>query len=421
MGASLQSGDSPGESGLLSILAGSPSERGWVAPFKLAAKRGHYLEPAQRAPLTSTTKTLFLDTDSRLLLESTRLFGKTLTFQRFTQKPGVKMFDFASLSSSRRLGLVVLLSTFLGLLSCGSETGDDDDIVGDDDDGTPDPGDFDSDQPVTGDWSCTGEQGGVLPGAAGTFEGLVEDFQDDFPIAGASVRIWLDNNPAGSVEDAIEATTDDNGVFTLDASMGVRACAPFAARVWTEFDPPETYQTFQNNIIVSGDAPYSEVLNSVSYATYQLLPLTVGVEPDAGKGIAAGRVTDCLDEPVAGAETSVGTIDWTTGSVTEAEGYAMRYFRDEDPAHDQLWTSDDGLFGGMNVPPGAEWSLLVWGIAQSEDHCHTTESGDIIRPEQNEAYCLLGMSSITVQPDSVNIANVKLNPVPDGCEQPTPG
>ena len=73
------------------------------------------------------------------------------------------------------------------------------------------------------------------------------------------------------------------------------------------------------------------------------------------------------------------------------------------------------LFGGMNVPPGEEWSLLIWGIPQDEAHCKTTDSGDLIRPEANASYCLLGLSSITVQPDSVNIANVKLNPVPDGC------
>jgi hypothetical protein len=186
--------------------------------------------------------------------------------------------------------------------------------------------------------------------------------------------------------------------------------------VWTEFDPPETYQTFQNNIVFSGAPPYSVDLNSVSYATYQLLPLTVGVEPAAGKGIAAGRVTDCNGDPVGGAEASVGTVDWSNGSVTDAEGYAMRYFRDDDPAHDQLWISDDGLFGGMNVPPGEEWSLLIWGIPQDEAHCRTTEGGEVIRPESNAAYCLLGLSSITVQPDSVNIANVKLNPVPAGCE-----
>jgi len=320
----------------------------------------------------------------------------------------------ASTPASLRSALAALL--LLTVASCGTGPGDDDDTTDDDDDGPPDPGAFDSTETVTGDWSCVGEGLSMSPGTPGAFEGLVEDFQDDIAVAGANVRIWLDNDPAGAVEDAIETTSDDTGHFTLDVSAGLRSCAPFAARVWTEFDPPETYQTFQNNIVVSGETPYVATLNSVSYATYQLLPLTVGVEPDAGKGIAAGRVTDCNGDPIGGAEASVGTLDWSTGDVTEAEGYAMRYFRDEDPAHDQLWTSADGLFGGMNVPPGEEWNLLIWGIAQNEAHCETTEGGDVIRPEANLGYCLLGLSSITVQPDSVNIANVKLNPVPDGCE-----
>lgn len=324
-------------------------------------------------------------------------------------------FDRFPLLSRCRSALGLLLILTLAP-ACGAGPTDDDDTgPSDDDDGPVDPGNFDSSEIVTGDWSCVGSEGTMTPGEPGVLEGLVEDFQDEIPVAGASIRIWLDNDPTGSVADAIESTSDDNGLFNLDVSAGIRPCSPFAARVWTEFDPPETYQTFQNNIVVAGDAPYSIALNSVSYATYQLLPLTVGVEPAAGKGIAAGRVTDCSGDPLAGAEASVGTVDWASGAVTDAEGYSMRYFRDDDPAHDQLWISDDGLFGGMNVPPGEEWSLLIWGIPQDEAHCKTTDSGELIRPEANASYCLLGLSSITVQPDSVNIANVKLNPVPDGC------
>lgn len=315
----------------------------------------------------------------------------------------------------------LLIALALGLSACGSGGSpgddDDDDMVGDDDDAEVDPGDFDSTETVGGDWTCVGDEQILAAGTSGDLQGFVEDFQDETPVAGAQIRIWLDNDPTGSVESALEATTDNNGQFSISASEGIMSCSPFAARVWTEFDPPETYQTFQNNIILSGSSPFSETLNSVSYSTYQLLPLTVGVEPEAGKGIAAGRVTDCNGDPVSGAEASVGTVDWASGTITEAEGYAMRYFRDDEPAHDQLNISDDGLFGGMNVPPGEVWSLLIWGIPQDESHCHMTEDGStVIRPDSNEAYCLLGLSSITVQPDSVNIANIELNRVPEGCE-----
>ena len=284
-----------------------------------------------------------------------------------------------------------------------------------------DPGLFDSVDTVTGDWTCKHNLPDVLLGDTGEFIGTVEDFQEDTPVPSAFIRIWTDNDPTGDPADAVEAESGDDGTFTIP-SGDIYACEPFAARVWTEFEPPETYQTFQVGIIVAGATPYTETLNSVAYSTYNLLPLTVGVEPEPSKGIAAGRVYDCAGEPAGNGEANVGTLDWDTGEVVEAPGYAMRYFEDEDPDQDQLWISDDGLFGGMNVPPGEEWSLMIWGIPQDEAHCEMTTAGAVIRPVQNDAYCLLGLTNIHVQPDSVNISNVDLKPYPDECyDEPVPG
>jgi hypothetical protein len=295
--------------------------------------------------------------------------------------------------------------------------GADNPTAGDDDDDAADtdPGDFDSADAVTGDWSCKFQLPEPTAGATGEVVLTVEDFEEEDPVASAFVRVWADNDPTGAAADAWEGETDANGEVTIPAGE-INACEPFATRVWTEFDPPETYQTFQIDVAVAGEAPYSEALNSVAYSTYQLLPLTVGVEPEPGKGIAAGRVYDCVEEPVANGEASVGTLDWDSGAVVEATGYAMRYFEDDSPEDDQLWISADGLFGGMNVPPG-EWNLLLWGIPQDEAHCETTTGGDIIRTDRNDAYCLLGFTTLNVQPDSVNIANVDLKPFPDECYQ----
>ncbi len=293
--------------------------------------------------------------------------------------------------------------------------GSDNPIAGDDDDSDDrtDPALFDSTETVTGDWTCHNTLPDIIDGTDGDFTGTVEDFQEDTPVAVANVRIWTDNDPSGAGGPGLEATTDTDGRFTLP-SGSIQSCTPFAARVWTEFEPPETYQTYQINIVVAGEPPFEETLNSVAYSTYQLLPLTVGVEPAPGQGIAAGRFSDCAGDPIANAEASVGTLDWSDGSVTEADGYAMRYFEDEDPEHDQLWISEDGLFGGMNVPPG-QWSLLVWGIPQDEAHCQLAEDGSVVQPEANADYCLLGVTDLNVQPDSVNIANVELKPFPDSC------
>lgn len=293
-----------------------------------------------------------------------------------------------------------------------SETGDDDD----DDDDDVDPADFDSTATVGGDFSCKGNLPDVTVGDTGDVVLTVLDFEEDEPVAGANVQVWPGNNPeAGSAaaETYLDAT-DINGRFTVPSGV-LNACALFAVRVWTEFEPQETYQTYQVNVAVAGTPPYAEDLNSVAFSTYNLLPLTVGVEPEPGKGIAAGRWTDCNGDPVEGGEASVGTLDRATGTVTEATGYAMRYFSDESPDGDQMHISADGLFGALNVPPGAQQTLMVWGIPQDEAHCETTTGGDIIWSVENSAMCLLGTSAIVVQPDSVNIANVELRPYPNAC------
>jgi len=292
--------------------------------------------------------------------------------------------------------------------------GDDDD----DDDSNSDPGIFDTDQVVTGDWTC--KTAGTPPPTAGAtwaLEGLVEDYQDDVPVAAARVQLWSDNDPSSGTPswELEEPFSLPDGTFTVPDGI-VQACSPFAARVWTEFEPQETYQTYQSGIIVGGAVPFSHTFNSVAYSTYQLLPLTVGIEPEPGKAIAAGRMTDCLGEPIANGEASVGTIDWASGVVTPpADGYEMRYFLDEDPNGDQTHISPDGLFGAMNVPPGQSYSLITWGIPQDEAHCETTSTGDVIWNSENAALCMLATSTLFVQPDSVNIANVELKPYPDEC------
>ncbi len=298
--------------------------------------------------------------------------------------------------------------------------GDDNPVLGDDDDDDDalEPGVFDVTDTVGGVWDCVGNTPAVTPGAVGVLNGLVEDFQEDTPVASAFVELWLNNDPSTGPADLSYQTSNSPPVGTFEVEDGfIQACVPFAARVYTDFDPQETYQTFQVNIVAAGTPPFDATLNSVSFATYNLLPLTVGVEPVAGLGIAAGRFRDCNGDPVGNAEASVGNLDLDTGEVTEAAGYRMRYFLDEDPNGQQTHISDDGLFGALNVQPGERQNLMVWGIPQAEAHCKTTTGGDIIWSTDNDALCLLGFSAIVVQPDSVNIANVDLRPVPESCTQ----
>lgn len=299
--------------------------------------------------------------------------------------------------------------------------GDDNPVVGDDDDATGpgvDPGDFDVTETITGNWDCVGNIPAPTPGVFGAVNGFVEDFAEDEGVPTAFVEIWLNNDPSDGPPDLDYESSNTPPVGTFQIEDGhIQACVPFAYRVYTTRVPQETYQTFQVDLVAAGTPPFEQSFTSVSFATYNLLPLAAGIEPTPGLGIAAGRFRDCNDEPVANAEASVGTLDLDTGEVVRAEGYRMRFFRDEDPSGSQPNTSADGLFGAMNVPPGERQNLMVWGIPQDEAHCMQTTGGDVIWSAENSALCLLGSSAIVVQPDSVNIANVYLRPFPESCTQ----
>ena len=292
---------------------------------------------------------------------------------------------------------------------------DDDDTVGDDDDtGSTDPGDLDTTEAVTGDWSCKGNQGVPTPGGSvESFTAFIEDFEDDVAVAGATVRVWPANNPEAGVGASTEFESDPEGYVDINGLLD--ACTPYAVYVFKEWNPPLTYPTYQSNFILPASGPFTESFTSVSYSTYNLVALSLGLEVEPGRGIAAGRVRDCQDEPVANGEVTVGEIDWSTGDIVEPEGYSTRYFLDESPNLGSNNITDDGLFGAINVPPGDSWNVLLWGIPQEEAHCETTTGGETIWNEENSALCLLGTSSVYVIGDSVNIANINLVQFPPSC------
>ena len=71
-----------------------------------------------------------------------------------------------------------------------------------------------------------------------------------------------------------------------------------------------------------------------------IIPSVLGITVDLSKGVISGRVYDCGLNNVEGGRVRV--VDDSTGQ--EAEGVIVRYFVDDFPDRDQLWTSQDGLF-----------------------------------------------------------------------------
>ncbi len=303
--------------------------------------------------------------------------------------------------------------------SLDDDSAADDDTVTDDDDATGD--DYRHEltvtKPLVGDLSCiTTPQD---PGAAlhtdetAELQGLVLDFSEDENVVGAYVNVWGDNDstqaPAWeSAEDDPDGTSTD-GLAAVPSGI-VYACTPYAYLTYTNFNPATTQPTYELGTILppSGGAPWSggdANFTSVSYVTAQLIPLTLSIDPAAGKGIAAGTFEDCNGDPIANGQVIV-----RDGDGNKASDVYIRYFVDELPDRDQQWTSEDGLFGAIDVPVGS-WFMELWGVPNGFDTagCLDTDA---------DGRCLVTRIGIYVDADSVNIANAKMKPYPEACFTP---
>ena len=240
----------------------------------------------------------------------------------------------------------------VGLLLAGCPPSLDDDDDDDDDDDTlscpeqgelfaeGDPGRLDVPGPVGGDWSCRlGDPADPIGGVAGTVQTQVADFQDLSPVPWVDVAIWLDGEVTG--EPDLELQADDSGSVVFEAET----CSPLVARTSTSFQPPETYPVLHTGLVPiagTGDHELAEPLASIAYSTYNLLPLTVGVEPEPGRSMVFGRLRDCASQAVGAVEISVGTLDPETGCAEEIQDLSIRYLLDGDPDYDQGWTRKTG-------------------------------------------------------------------------------
>ncbi|MBI2893323.1 MAG: hypothetical protein HYY06_07200 [Deltaproteobacteria bacterium] len=198
-----------------------------------------------------------------------------------------------------------------------------------------------------------------------------EDFQEEDPVEGVTIEVFFANRIAGE-PDLTLGPTDDQGrteEVTVPAGtlIAVRTLAiQDEVRLTVEFDvrTPEE----------SGDEVRAL---SVSDQTYRVVPATVGVVVDPGKGIVAGQFSDCSDHEVA-------------GLIAEVEGQDpdIRYFVDRMPSREPVVTTEDGLYVAINVEPG-DHELVLMGRLE--------EGGEIVE---------VGRREIQVLADSINVVDL---------------
>jgi hypothetical protein len=190
---------------------------------------------------------------------------------------------------------------------------------------------------------------------------VVEDFQDGFVVEGVQLEVFYSNDASGSPN--LDATnldiTNEDGETTALVPPGVK----IAYRVVggeTPLYPPGVVQTSIEYDVNTPDADGDTIdALSVSQATYALITTVLGITPSPDKGILAGGFTDCDGNDIEGV---VARLYRPSGELCQGANECLdRYFIEETPAQDQHWSSDDGLFGVLQIPPGSGYRLELHG------------------------------------------------------------
>jgi hypothetical protein len=208
------------------------------------------------------------------------------------------------------------------------------------------------------DLSCLGSfMDPAGPTATTAVDMTVKDFEKSTPVAGATVEAYADLAGFNAKTPiAMGGPTAADGKVTLMMPAG-----GYRVIFRTVADPAKTIETVEFN------RAWNDIDRiSVSQATKGEIPGLVSVVPDDTKGVVAGDLRDCNNKQTGGLLFNVSS----SGGSFDAKANTF-YFLDIDksttvPARSQKWTSGDGVFATLNVPPG-DVTLNVSGLKNATD------------------------------------------------------
>lgn len=213
------------------------------------------------------------------------------------------------------------------------------------------------------------------------------DFESDDPVPDATLELFYSNEAYGAPDGSYES--DGTGSIT----GSVMKCSPYTYRVSTDPVLEETKVTIKANNVEKNEESLSVEYNSVSSATYAVIPSLLGVSPDADKGVVAGTAYDCNEDPVEGAQVIVRDAD---GNIPES--MVVKYFVQDFPNRNQEWTSEDGIWIAINIPEG-DWMA------------------DMYVSDGAGGHIILGSTNVKVIADSINISSIYTS-IGDGVKYP---
>jgi hypothetical protein len=218
-----------------------------------------------------------------------------------------------------------------------------------------------------------------------TLDATVVDYQEQEPVADVTLSLFGSDDPDASGGD--ELTSDADGA----AEATVQACTPFAYKA-SRADAMDTYGP---HVVVGHETPIEKNFQSVSNGSRSIIELGLQIEISDGNGAVVGLVRGCDEEPLLGAQVIVRDADCQVPA-----SWVPGYFSNQIPDAFRAETSDDGVWAGMDVPPGEY---------VAEAYINT-----------GDGLVLLASAPVQVRADSVTVADLHAGrsdgiKLPDSC------
>lgn len=210
----------------------------------------------------------------------------------------------------------------------------------------------------------------------------VVDYEKQEAVADVSLSLFAGDDPGAS--GGVDATSDVSGLV----DTAIQACTPFAYKT----SRPEAMDTYGPHVVIGHEAPIEKNFQSVANGSRSLIEIGLQIEISAGNGAVVGVVRGCDEEPLLGAQVIV-----RDASCSVPSSWIPGYFTNQIPDAFRAETSDDGVYAGMDMPPGEY-------IADA----YILEDGALV---------LLGSSPVEVRADSVTVTDVHAGR-PDGVKMP---
>ncbi len=189
---------------------------------------------------------------------------------------------------------------------------------------------------------------------------VVSDFEMKTPVDGATVEVY-------TTLAKFNAKTPDATSLPTVGGTALLMIPPGSYRVIfrTTGDPNATVETIEFNRAYNDPARYS-----VSIATKGTIQAVLSLEPDDTQGVVAGSVRDCDEKEVGGAVFETSSSGGAFDNAVNTFYFVDVAKNSTVPSRGQKWTSGDGVFASLNVPPGdvtlVSRGLLTVGGALTE-------------------------------------------------------